>query len=222
MKAPESVLPSCQTAKIMKVVFLDRDGVINRYPGDKLYVTSLAKFKFLPKARQAIALLAKAGFKIFVASNQAGVGKGVYSRKTLDLITARMLEGIKKAGGKIDRVYYCTHRKEACCACRKPKPGLLRQAARKFKFNLKNAYFIGDAIRDVFTAQAAGCKSILVLTGKEKLKNQKKWGTKPDFLFKNVFLAAEFLARGSLRAGCLLPKVSRRRSFFVKPVKSTI
>jgi len=177
----------------MKVVVLDRDGVINKYPGDKLYVTSLRKFKFLPQAKKAIALLAKKGFTIFVASNQAGVGKGTYSQKTLDAITAKMLTDIEKAGGRIGGVYYCAHRKEADCACRKPKPGLLKQASREFKFNLKKAYFIGDTTRDIFTARAAGCKSILVLTGKEKLANQKNWEAKPDFVFKDLLAAAKFL-----------------------------
>jgi len=177
----------------MKVVFLDRDGVVNKYPGDKLYVTSLRKFKFLPRVKKAIALLTKKGFKIFVASNQAGVGKGTYSQKTLEAITAKMLIDINQAGGRIDRVYYCTHRKEAGCPCRKPKPGLLKKAARRFKFNLKNAYFVGDTMRDIFTARAAGCKSILVLTGKEKLTNKKNWEAKPDFVFKDLLAAAKFL-----------------------------
>ncbi len=179
----------------MKAVFLDRDGVINKYPGDRLYVTSLKKFIFLPRAKEAITLLSKNGFKIFVASNQAGVGKGAYSQKTLDLITAKMLVDIEKAGGRIDKVYYCTHRKEAGCPCRKPKPGLLKQASREFKFNLKDIYFIGDTTRDIFTARAAGCKSILVLTGKEKPANQKNWEAKPDFVFKDLLAAAKFLIK---------------------------
>ncbi|MFA6357115.1 MAG: HAD-IIIA family hydrolase [Candidatus Omnitrophota bacterium] len=179
----------------MKAVFLDRDGVINKYPGDRLYVTSLKKFRFLPRAKKAIALLNSKGFKIFVASNQAGVGKGTYSQKTLDAITAKMLLEIKQSGGRIDKVYYCTHRKEALCACRKPKPGLLKLAAKEFKFSLKNAYFIGDTIRDVLTAQAAGCRPILVLAGKEKLKNQDTWEAKPDFVFKDLFAAAKFLIK---------------------------
>ena len=177
----------------MKTVFLDRDGVINKYPGDRFYVTSLSKFRFLPRAKKAIALLVKKGFKVFVASNQAGVGKGIYSQKTLDLITLKMLKDIEKAGGGITKVYYCAHRKEARCACRKPKPGMLKQAAREFKFSLKGAYFIGDTIRDVLTAHAAGCKSILVLTGKDKLANQNNWEAKPDFVFKDLLAAAKFL-----------------------------
>jgi len=179
----------------MRVVFLDRDGVINKYPGDRLYVTSLRKFRFLPGAKKAIALLSKKGCKIFVASNQAGVGKGTYSQKTLDAITAKMLRGIEQAGGKITKVYYCTHRKEIGCSCRKPKPGLLKQAGREFKVNLKKAYFVGDTIRDVLTAQAVGAKSVLILCGKEKLSNQKNWEVKPDFVFKDLLSATKFLIR---------------------------
>ncbi len=177
----------------MGIVFLDRDGVINKYPGDKAYVTSIAKFKLLPGVRKAIALLRKAGFKIFIASNQAGVGRGIYSQSTLDKITSFMLEQISKSGGHINKVYYCTHRKEAGCGCRKPKPGMLKAASREFDFILKNAYFIGDTIRDVHTARNAGCKSILVFSGKEKLKNMDEWEITPDLVFKNLLEAASFL-----------------------------
>ena len=177
----------------MKNVFLDRDGVINKYPGDRLYVTSLRKFRFLFGVKKAIALLSKKGHRIFVASNQAGVGKGTYSQKTLDAITDKMLVDIKLAGGKIEKVYYCTHRKDAGCACRKPKPGILKKAAREFKFDLKKSYFIGDTIRDVITAHAAGAKSILIFSGKEKLANQKNWEAKPDYVFKDLLGAAKFL-----------------------------
>ncbi len=183
----------------MKVIFLDRDGVINKYPGDRFYVTSPKKFKFLPGAKSAIAQLSKAGFKIFIASNQAGVGRGIYAKRTLEAITAKMLFEIERAGGKIDKVFYCIHRKDAGCLCRKPKPGLLKKAAKEFKFNLKNSCFIGDTIRDVITAEVAGCKSILVLSGKEKLANQKNWEAKPDFIFKNLKASADFLAQNQGR-----------------------
>ena len=190
--------------QIMKVVFLDRDGVINKYPGDKLYVTSLKKFRFLPGVKKAIALLNRAGFKIFVVSNQAGVGKGTYSQKTLNAITAKMLGDIEQAGGRITKVYYCGHRKGAGCNCRKPKPGMLKKAAKEFQFNLKNAYFIGDTIRDVFTAKNAGCKPILVLSGKEKKgdgsiflfsRSRNKNRTVP--FFKGLREAARFIIRKS-------------------------
>jgi histidinol-phosphate phosphatase family protein len=179
----------------MKIVFLDRDGVINKYPGDKLYVTSVKKFKFLPGVKQAIAKLTKADFKIFVASNQAGVGRGIYAKRTLEAITRKMLVEIEAAKGKIEKVYYCIHRKDANCPCRKPKPGLLKKAAKEFIFSLKNSYFIGDTIRDCITAQNAGCKSILVFSGKEKSGNKKNWEVSPDFTFKNLKSAADFLTK---------------------------
>jgi len=179
----------------MKTVFLDRDGVINVFPGYKKYVTSLRKFQFLPRVKKAIARLTDKDFQIFVVSNQAGVGKGVYSQRTLDLITSRMLEGIGLSGGIIRKVYYCTHRPEANCACRKPRAGMLQMARKEFGVNLKSAFFVGDTIRDVMTAEAAGCRSILVTSGREKLSNQKNWEAKPHFVFRDLYEAADFIIR---------------------------
>ena len=182
----------------MKVVFLDRDGVINKYPGDRLYVTSLSKFRFLPGVKKAIALLSRSGFKIFIVSNQAGVGRGIYSQRTLEAITAKMLSVVEDAGGKITKVYYCTHRKEAGCSCRKPKPGMLKSAAKEFGFTLKGAYFIGDTIRDIQTAKNAGCKPILVLSGKEKIKDKNGRGDLNlpyHQVFKGLKEAVNFIIR---------------------------
>lgn len=178
----------------MKAIFLDRDGVINRYPGDTKYVTSWKEFRFLPNAKKAIALLTGKKYSIFVISNQAGVSKGIYSQDTLNDITKRMLKALEKSGARIDSVYYCTHRDEDNCSCRKPKAGLIKLAIKDRKINLKNSFFIGDTIRDVHAAKAAGCKSILVLSGKEKLPNRDKWQPKPDFFFKDLYEAAKFFA----------------------------
>jgi len=179
----------------MKVVFLDRDGVINRYPGDTKYVTSWKEFRFLPRAKIAIARLHQNNFKIFVISNQGGVNKGIFSQKTLDLITRNMLKAIEKAKGKIEAVYYCIHRQEENCSCRKPKAGLIGIAKKNRHLDLKNSFFIGDTIRDVKTAKAAGCKSILVFSGKEKFSNRKNWEVQPDFTFPNLYAAAEFILK---------------------------
>ena len=179
----------------MKAIFLDRDGVINKYPGDKLYVTSLKKFRFLPNAKRAISKLYKNGFKLFVVSNQAGVGRRIYSQKTLDAITEKMLVEVEKVGGRIERVYYCTHPKEENCSCRKPKTGLIEKAREKYPINIRRSFFIGDTVRDVKTAKSAGCKSIMVLSGKEKLKNRKNWEIEPDFIFKGLLEAANFIIR---------------------------
>jgi histidinol-phosphate phosphatase family protein len=177
----------------MKLIFLDRDGVINKYPGNKRYVTTWKEFKFLPWVKAAVAKLYKNRFKIFVVSNQAGVGKGVFSQDALQDITKRMLKEITRYGGKIEAVYYCTHRQEENCSCRKPKAGLIDIAKKKYNFDLRNSFFIGDTIADVNTAQAAGCKSILVLSGKEKLSNRKNWETQPDFVFHSLWEATKFI-----------------------------
>jgi len=177
----------------MNAIFLDRDGVINRYPGDTKYVTTCGEFRFLPRAKIAIAKLHKNGFKIFVISNQAGVSKGLFSQEALDSITQKMLTAIEKSQGKIDAVYYCTHRQEEDCSCRKPKAGLIVLAKDNYAIDLKDSFFVGDTMRDVYTAQAAGCKSVLVLSGKEKLSNRKNWEVQPDFIFRDLYEAAGFI-----------------------------
>ncbi len=179
----------------MKVIFLDRDGVINKYPGDRKYVTSWKEFRFLPKAKLAIAKLYKHKFKIFIISNQAGINKGIFSQENLDDITKKMLAAIEKSGGKIEAVYYCTHRQEENCFCRKPKAGLIDIAKKTHSVKTKKSFFIGDTIRDVKTAKAAGCKSILVLSGKEKLSHKKGWEVQPDFVFRDLWEATEFILK---------------------------
>lgn len=177
----------------MNAIFLDRDGVINRDPGGTRYVTSWKEFKFLPRAKKTISLLNQRKYHIFVISNQAGISKGIYSQDALSEITRNMLEELQKSSAKIDGVYYCTHRDEDNCSCRKPKGGLVRSAIKGRKVNLKRSFFIGDTIRDVKTAKAVGCKSILVLSGKEKLANRKNWEAQPDFIFKNLYEAGKFI-----------------------------
>lgn len=177
----------------MNAIFLDRDGVINRYPGDTKYVTSWREFKFLPRAKKAISLLSRKKYLIFIISNQAGIGKGIYTQDSLSKITRNMLKELKRADAKVDSVYYCIHRDEDNCGCRKPKDGLVRLAIKGRRINLRHSFFIGDTIRDVQTAKAAGCKSILILSGKERLANRKHWEAQPDFVFRNLYAASKFI-----------------------------
>lgn len=177
----------------MKIVFLDRDGVINYDPGDKLYVTRVKDFHFIPKAKTAIAKLTKAGYKVFVISNQAGIGKGLFSEHDLNKITDYMLKALRHSNGKIVKAYYCLHRKEDNCSCRKPKTGLLEKAAKKFHLNLKESFFVGDTLRDMKTAKSAGARAILVLSGKERLSNRKNWDIIPDFVFRDLDSAVEYI-----------------------------
>lgn len=179
----------------MNIIFLDRDGVINKDPMHSVYgyVTKWEEFKFLPGAKHAIRKLTEAGYVIYVISNQAGIARGYFTLRALKDISKRMLKEIVKSGGKIAGVFYCPHRDEDNCDCRKPKAGLFRKALRRRKINLKNTFFIGDGIRDIQAGHAAGCKTILVLCGKTSLKDKKKWKAKPDYIKKNLLDAVNWL-----------------------------
>ena len=130
------------------------------------------------------------GYKIFVISNQAGVTKGIYSKKILNEMTRYMLNEVKKQGGRIHKVLYCLHTKEQKCSCRKPKIGLLKKAVCGRRVDLKNSYFIGDSMMDIKAGKAFGCKTVLVLSGREKLKNASQWDAAPDFVAKSLSAAA--------------------------------
>jgi len=178
----------------MKVIFLDRDGVINKYPGDTKYVTDWSEFEFLPGTLDAIRKLTEDNFKIFIISNQAGISKGIYSQEKLDEITKNMLGQIENSSGKIQEVLYCIHQDEDNCSCRKPKIGSIKKAIRSLGIdmsNLNSSYFIGDTTRDIQTGKTAGLKTILVFSGKEKPKNRDSWQVLPDFLAKDLSEAVD-------------------------------
>ena len=183
----------------MKIIFLDRDGVINEYPGDYQYVTTWKDFHFLPKVTTSLKRLSDNGYKIFIVSNQAGVSKGIFSQEALDNITQNMLKEIKDSGVKIEAVYYCIHRDEDNCSCRKPRTGLIDMAFNSLKKtnkeNFENCFFIGDTMRDIQTGKAAGCKAILVYSGKEKPQNKDNWTIQPDFTAKDLSEAVELILK---------------------------
>lgn len=183
-----------------KVIFLDRDGVINKYPGDFEYVKSWNEFTFLPHVKSALKSLSNAGFKMFIISNQAGVSKGIYSQENLDSITNNMLAELKKEDIDLAGVCYCVHPQEANCSCRKPKTGLIDMAIAKMRnsghsIKLSEGYFIGDTIRDIQTGKAAGLRTILVFSGKEKPENKASWQILPDFTAPNLSGAADIILR---------------------------
>lgn len=172
---------------IKKIIFLDRDGVINQDVNG--YVTSWKDFKFIPESIKALKILADEGFDINIISNQAGVAKGLMKKRDLDAITKSMIAEFKKKG--IDRVhtFYCTHQTSDNCYCRKPKAGLLMMAVKGKKINFRNTFFIGDNSRDIITGKTVGCKTILVLSGKTKKPDLKNLSVKPDFITKDLFTA---------------------------------
>ncbi len=144
-------------------VFLDRDGVINRDRPD--YVKSWGEFAFLPGVLDAFRVLASEPYQVVIISNQSCVGRGLVSRETVDEINNLMTEAVRGSGGRIDSVYYCPHSPEESCPCRKPKPGLIRRAARELDIDLTASWLIGDDLRDLEAAEAAGVRPILVRTG---------------------------------------------------------
>lgn len=179
----------------MKVIFLDRDGVVNKYPGENEYVKSWREFRFLPRAKNGLKKLSDSGFKIFIVSNQSGIGKGIYSQKALDLITRNMLRGLRAQGIRIAGVYYCTHTAEDNCSCRKPKSGLIDMALSGLKPKLRtgelaHSFFIGDSLVDIQTGKSAGLRTILVFSGKQKPRTAKKLPLAPDYTAKDLYDAA--------------------------------
>lgn len=179
-----------------KIVFLDRDGVINQFPGNGSYVTKVKNFNFIPRSLDALKALTEAECDIFVISNQAGVGKGVFSQYKLNRITQKMLEEVKKHGGEINKVYYCTHKADTGCSCRKPGIGSLNKAFQSINKTLRsarNAFFVGDTKADIETGFNVGCTTIFVLSGRENRRYMRNWVVKPDYIAKDLFEATKII-----------------------------
>jgi len=148
---------------LRSAVFLDRDGVIIENRAD--YVKSLAERKFIPGAVEALARLAKTDWLIVIVTNQAAIGRHIITREAAEAINENVVQTIVAAGGRVDGVYVCPHTPDDGCACRKPAPGLLWQAAAELGIDLGASVMIGDAVSDVQAALAAGVRPIFVLTG---------------------------------------------------------
>ncbi len=175
-----------------RFVFVDRDGVLNEYrPGD--YVNGPEDLAVLPRSMAALAALAREGIEVVVVSNQAGVGKGFMTTTDLAEVTARLRESIESAGGRVIEFLYCVHRPDEGCDCRKPRPGLLLQAAKKHAFDPQDAWMIGDNKTDIAAGSAAGARTCLVLSGKTRAKGEADdWPVRPDLVAADL---AEAVAR---------------------------
>jgi D-glycero-D-manno-heptose 1,7-bisphosphate phosphatase len=148
----------------MKPIILDRDGVINEDSDG--FIRSVADWTPVAGSLDAIARLTRAGFHVFVFTNQSGIARGRFDQATLAEIHGRMLAGIESAGGRLRGIYVCPHGPDDGCACRKPLPGLLRQIERDFGMAWAGVPVIGDSRRDLEAAIAVGARPILVETGK--------------------------------------------------------
>jgi len=145
-----------------RLVLIDRDGVINR--DSTQYIRSVEEWQPLPGSLEAIAELTRAGFAVAVVTNQSGVGRGFLTEATLGAIHAAMRAAVEAAGGRIAGIFYCPHRPDEGCDCRKPRPGLLYRAADALGLAVAGAPFVGDKASDVEAARAAGARPILVGT----------------------------------------------------------
>lgn len=147
-----------------KLIFLDRDGVINQ--DSDAYIKSAAEWIPIPGSAEAIARLCKEGYSVVVVTNQSGLGRGYFSCSELDAMHSKMRALIEAAGGKIDGIFFCPHTPDQQCNCRKPLPGLIHQAEHALNISAKGAILVGDSLRDIEAGQAAGCVPFLVKTGK--------------------------------------------------------
>ncbi|GAB4181292.1 MAG: D-glycero-beta-D-manno-heptose 1,7-bisphosphate 7-phosphatase [Rhodocyclaceae bacterium] len=148
----------------MKLVILDRDGVINQDSPE--FIKSPQEWKPIPGSLEAIARLTQWGYRVVVATNQSGVARGLFDMDTLCAIHDKMVRAVSEAGGRIDAIFYCPHAEDDRCACRKPRDGMLREIGARYGTGLDAVPVIGDGLRDIEAAVAAGAQPILVLTGK--------------------------------------------------------
>jgi len=190
---------------------MDRDGVINEiiYHQEMGIIDSpftVEEFCLLPQVAEAVRLINRMGFKAIVISNQPGIAKGHFSNETLDLVTEKMKSELAEGGASLDAIYYCLHhpyagngnyRKE--CDCRKPKPGLLLQAAREEDIDLTSSFMIGDGLTDIQAGQSAGCKAILLGRMKCDLcRIMQDMEVTPDLIVPNLLEAVERIQGGEL------------------------
>jgi D-glycero-D-manno-heptose 1,7-bisphosphate phosphatase len=149
---------------LKRVVFLDRDGVINQDSPD--YIRSWAEYIFLPNSLEALRMLTRKGYTLIVISNQSIIGRKWIPLEVLEDMHCRLKDTVAEHGGLITDIFFCPHTPDAGCACRKPKPGLIEAACRKYDVDVADAVMIGDSAKDILCGKAAGCgRTILVQTG---------------------------------------------------------
>lgn len=173
-----------------RFVLLDRDGVINDDSAD--FIKTPEEWYPIVGSLEAIALLNRQGYEVAVVTNQSGLARGFLDEATLAKIHAKMESLLSEKGGRILGIYYCPHGPGSTCGCRKPKPGLLEKFAEEHQADLQNVYVVGDSLRDIHAAQAAGAMPILVKTG----KGMKTLEQNPNLnipVFENLYGAVQFI-----------------------------
>lgn len=175
----------------MKLVILDRDGVINEDSDN--YIKSPEEWNPIPGSPEAIAKLYRSGFTVAVATNQSGIGRGYFDISVLNAMHEKMHKIVNLAGGHIAGVFFCPHTPSDNCSCRKPRAGLLHQISDRFAINLEKVPFIGDTISDLECAQSVAATPVLVRTGKGKITESKLEADHTIAVFDNLSTAVDYL-----------------------------
>lgn len=175
---------------MIKAIFLDRDGTINEEPSDEM-VDSIGKVKILPNTLAALKLIKNTNFKIFIVTNQIAIGLGRLTLKEFHQINKYIVSQLRKDGINIKKTYFCPHRPEDNCNCRKPKTGMIEEANKNHKISLPESYVIGDRETDVMMGKSVGCKTILVKTGIDTYTKN----VAPDYVAKDLLDAIKFILR---------------------------
>ena len=176
----------------MKLILLDRDGVIN-YDSDK-FVKNIDEFEMIPGSIDGIANLSQAGFKVVVCTNQSGIGRGIFTMEDLNAMHGKLHQLVDQAGGRIDAIIFCPHVPEDNCRCRKPQPGMINDICERFNIDdISKVMLIGDSIRDLEAITNAGGIPILVKTGNGKKTLAKQNLPERTLIFDNLFAASEYI-----------------------------
>jgi D-glycero-D-manno-heptose 1,7-bisphosphate phosphatase len=180
-----------QPTRAARLIVLDRDGVIN-HDSDQ-FIKSPEEWRPIPGSLEAIARLHHAGYRVVVATNQSGVGRGLYDMATLNAIHEKMHKAIGQVGGRLDAIFFCPHTADSRCECRKPRAGMLHEIGKRFSVELAGVPCVGDGLRDLQAADTAGAQPMLVLTGKGERTLREGGFPKNTVIFPDLAFAASAL-----------------------------
>lgn len=193
------MIGNCNTMTLKNVIFLDRDGVINYDSPD--YIKSWEEYEFLPGSLEAMAALTQAGYVLILITNQSIIGRKMVPLTVLEDIHGRMGQAVEAAGGRIFDIFYCPHRPDAYCDCRKPEPGLIFQAKEKHGIDLLRTVMIGDNVKDVSCGRNAGCGATILVrsgSGREAEKELAQQKILPSAVTDDLNSAAQLILSGQL------------------------
>jgi D-glycero-D-manno-heptose 1,7-bisphosphate phosphatase len=178
----------------LKTVFLDRDGVINEDSPD--YIRCWAEFHFIPGSLDAIARLTRSGCSVIIITNQSVINRRMVALTELESMHRKLCQAVSGGGGRITDIFYCPHRPDEDCNCRKPKPGLIFAARDRYRIDLSSAVMVGDSVKDILAGQAAGCgRTVLVKTGNgiNAIQTLEQTGQSPDHVAADLDRAARWI-----------------------------